>query len=66
MFMTAAIDGQVILWDVRAREATSRGVGRLYMSAGTPPWCLSVRGLDYSIHLEFLFSDDSSLFLCLN
>ncbi|KAI0035916.1 WD40-repeat-containing domain protein, partial [Vararia minispora EC-137] len=42
IFMTSAIDGQVILWDTRVPETTTgRGVGRLWMSAGTPPWCLS-------------------------
>jgi hypothetical protein len=44
IFMTAAIDGQIILWDARVPEGIpGRGVGRLWMGAGTPPWCLSVR-----------------------
>jgi transcriptional activator SPT8 len=42
LLMTAAIDGQVILWDKRV-QTTGKGVGRLWMSEKTPPWCLSVR-----------------------
>ncbi|KAJ7068043.1 WD40-repeat-containing domain protein [Mycena amicta] len=38
ILLTAAIDGQVILWD---RRAQGTGVGRLWMSEKTPPWCLS-------------------------
>ncbi|KZV69491.1 WD40 repeat-like protein [Peniophora sp. CONT] len=42
IFMTSSIDGQVVLWDARVPEsAPGYGVGRLWMSAGTPPWCLS-------------------------
>ncbi|KAG6814390.1 hypothetical protein H0H92_010976 [Tricholoma furcatifolium] len=41
VLMTASIDGQVILWDRRI-EAAGNGVGRLWMSEKTPPWCLSV------------------------
>ncbi|KAG6845334.1 hypothetical protein H0H87_010791 [Tephrocybe sp. NHM501043] len=40
LFMTASIDGQVILWDRRV-DTTGSGVGRLWMSEKTPPWCLS-------------------------
>jgi len=40
LLMTAAIDGQVILWDKRA-HTSGKGVGRLWMSEKTPPWCLS-------------------------
>ncbi|KAF9564592.1 WD40 repeat-like protein [Agrocybe pediades] len=40
ILMTSYIDGQVILWDRRA-QANGRGVGRLWMSEKTPPWCLS-------------------------
>ncbi|KAJ7276149.1 WD40-repeat-containing domain protein [Mycena haematopus] len=36
----ASIDGQVILWDKRA-STPGTGVGRLWMSEKTPPWCLS-------------------------
>ncbi|KAG6866966.1 hypothetical protein C0991_003882 [Blastosporella zonata] len=41
LLMTASIDGQVILWDQRV-DAAGSGVGRLWMSEKTPPWCLSV------------------------
>lgn len=41
LLMTASIDGQVILWDRRV-HAPGKGVGRLWMSEKTPPWCLSV------------------------
>lgn len=41
LLMTAFIDGQVILWDRRA-NTPGKGVGRLWMSDKTPPWCLSV------------------------
>lgn len=41
LLMTAFIDGQVILWDRRA-NSSGKGVGRLWMSDNTPPWCLSV------------------------
>ncbi|KAF7331824.1 MT-A70-domain-containing protein [Mycena kentingensis (nom. inval.)] len=37
ILLTAAIDGQVMLWDRRAQNS----VGRLWMSEKTPPWCLS-------------------------
>lgn len=40
VLMTAAIDGQIILWDKRVNSA-GKGVGRLWMSEKTPPWCLS-------------------------
>ncbi|KAF7313599.1 MT-A70-domain-containing protein [Mycena chlorophos] len=40
ILLTAAIDGQVILWDRRA-QTPGTGVGRLWMSEKTPPWCLS-------------------------
>jgi transcriptional activator SPT8 len=41
VLMTASIDGQVILWDKRV-HTPGAGVGRLWMSEKTPPWCLSV------------------------
>ncbi|THH20705.1 hypothetical protein EW146_g734 [Bondarzewia mesenterica] len=42
VLMTAAMDGQVVLWDCRvAVPGPGRGVGRLWMSEKTPPWCLS-------------------------
>ena len=47
--MTAAMDGQVVLWDCRAASGAGYGVGRLWMSEKTPPWCLSVR--HQSLHL---------------
>ncbi|ESK94529.1 transcription factor [Moniliophthora roreri MCA 2997] len=40
ILMTAAIDGQVMLWDKRV-NSTGTGVGRLWISDKTPPWCLS-------------------------
>ncbi|KAF8892532.1 WD40-repeat-containing domain protein [Infundibulicybe gibba] len=40
LLMTASIDGQVILWDKRV-HSPGKGVGRLWMSEKTPPWCLS-------------------------
>jgi transcriptional activator SPT8 len=40
MIMTAYIDGQIVLWDRRA-QTPGTGVGRLWMSEKTPPWCLS-------------------------
>jgi len=43
IIMTAAMDGQVVLWDCRAPSGSGYGVGRLWMSEKTPPWCLSVR-----------------------
>jgi len=43
IIMTAAMDGQVVLWDCRAASGSGYGVGRLWMSEKTPPWCLSVR-----------------------
>jgi len=39
--MTAAMDGQVVLWDCRAASGAGYGVGRLWMGEKTPPWCLS-------------------------
>jgi len=40
VLMTASIDGQVMLWDRRV-QTHGRGVGRLWMSEKTPPWCVS-------------------------
>ncbi|KAJ8509526.1 hypothetical protein ONZ45_g8311 [Pleurotus djamor] len=40
ILMTVYIDGQIILWDKRA-HTSGTGVGRLWMSERTPPWCLS-------------------------
>ncbi|KAF5377017.1 hypothetical protein D9757_007716 [Collybiopsis confluens] len=39
ILMTTAIDGQIMLWDKRV--GVGQGVGRLWMSDKTPPWCLS-------------------------
>ena len=44
LLLTASIDGQVILWDRRV-QTSGTGVGRLWMSEKTPPWCLSVQSL---------------------
>jgi transcriptional activator SPT8 len=41
LLMTASVDGQVVLWDVRVNES-GKGVGRLWMHEKTPPWCMSV------------------------
>lgn len=41
MLMTVYIDGQIVLWDKRV-HSPGTGVGRLWMSERTPPWCLSV------------------------
>lgn len=41
LLLTASIDGQVILWD-RRLNTPGKGVGRLWLSEKTPPWCLSV------------------------
>ncbi|KAK7446402.1 Transcription factor spt8 [Stygiomarasmius scandens] len=40
ILMTVAIDGQIMLWDKRV-NSPGEGVGRLWMSEKTPPWCLS-------------------------
>lgn len=45
ILMISAIDGQVMLWDKRA-NTPGRGVGRLWLSEKTPPWCVSVRTHD--------------------
>lgn len=50
ILMTAAIDGQVILWDKRI-HSPKKGVGRLEMSEKTPPWCVSVCANYYSSHI---------------
>ena len=42
ILMIAAIDGQIMLWDKRV-NSPGTGVGRLWMSEKTPPWCVSVR-----------------------
>lgn len=52
LLLTASIDGQVILWDKRV-HAPGQGVGRLWMSEKTPPWCLSVRRVSRSRLLPF-------------
>ncbi|KAL1747531.1 WD40-repeat-containing domain protein [Schizophyllum fasciatum] len=47
ILMTASIDGQIVLWDKRVKEPGHdpfhgwHGVGRLYMSEKTRPWCMS-------------------------
>lgn len=42
ILMIAAIDGQIMLWDKRV-HTPGKGVGRMWMSEKTPPWCVSVR-----------------------
>ena len=46
ILMTAAIDGQVMLWDRRV-HSPGQGVGRLPMGEKTRPWCVSV-GIHYT------------------
>ncbi|KAL1661501.1 WD40-repeat-containing domain protein [Schizophyllum commune] len=47
ILMTASIDGQIVLWDKRVKTSGYdpfngwQGVGRLYMSEKTRPWCMS-------------------------
>ena len=53
VLMTAYIDGQVVLWDRRV-QTPGRGVGRLWMSEKTPPWCLSVSLRAYLVPLVCL------------
>ena len=52
LLMTAAIDGQIILWDKRV-NTTGKGVGRLWMSEKTPPWCLSVNGFHLQLRTRY-------------
>ncbi|KAI9571332.1 WD40-repeat-containing domain protein [Boletus coccyginus] len=40
ILMVSAIDGQIMLWDKRA-NTPGKGVGRLWLSEKTPPWCVS-------------------------
>ncbi|KAG9318684.1 WD40-repeat-containing domain protein [Chiua virens] len=40
ILMIPAIDGQIMLWDKRV-NTPGRGVGRLWLSEKTPPWCVS-------------------------
>lgn len=42
ILMTASVDGQIILWDQRV-HSPGQGVGRLWATEKTPPWCVSVR-----------------------
>ena len=42
LLMISAIDGQIMLWDKRV-NTPGKGVGRLWLSEKTPPWCVSVR-----------------------
>lgn len=44
ILMTAAIDGQITIWDRRVAGTTpGSGVGKLEIPEKTPPWCVSVR-----------------------
>jgi transcriptional activator SPT8 len=54
LLLTASIDGQVILWDRRV-QTSGTGVGRLWMSEKTPPWCLSVQSLlvFFAVHKKY-------------
>ncbi|KAF8844476.1 WD40 repeat-like protein [Paxillus ammoniavirescens] len=40
VLMISAIDGQIMLWDKRV-NTPGKGVGRLWLSEKTPPWCVS-------------------------
>lgn len=62
LLMTTAIDGQIILWDKRT-QTPGKGVGRLWMSEKTPPWCLSV-GITTNFHLELLTYNCSGVLVC--
>ena len=53
LVMSASIDGQVMLWDRRV-NTPGTGVGRLWMSEKTPPWCLSVRQFCMQITLTLI------------
>jgi len=53
LLMSASIDGQVMLWDRRV-NTPGIGVGRLWMSEKTPPWCLSVRQFSMQITLTLI------------
>jgi len=48
ILMVSAIDGQIMLWDKRA-NTPGKGVGRLWLSEKTPPWCVSVRTRSWTI-----------------
>lgn len=48
ILMISAIDGQVMLWDKRV-NTPGKGVGRLWLSEKTPPWCVSVRTRNFGI-----------------
>jgi hypothetical protein len=61
LLMTASIDGQVILWDRRV-NSTGRGVGRLWLSDKTPPWCMSVR--TQAFHLKTRLRSYASTAVC--
>jgi len=53
ILMIAAIDGQIMLWDKRV-NSPGTGVGRLWMSEKTPPWCVSVRICNSSLSIVFV------------
>lgn len=53
MLLTASIDGQVVLWDRRV-HTPGRGVGRLWMSEKTPPWCVSVSANPFYFYSRFI------------
>lgn len=53
ILMIAAIDGQIMLWDKRV-STPGKGVGRMWMSEKTPPWCVSVRaGVECGVRDNF-------------
>jgi transcriptional activator SPT8 len=57
MLITASIDGQVILWDKRVHGSGIKGgVGRLWMSDKTPPWCLSVSAFLQEVIIHYIHS----------
>lgn len=55
VLMTASIDGQIFLWDRRV-DAQGKGVGRLFMSERTPPWCVSVGSIPNLVKNRYLCS----------
>ena len=51
VLMTAAIDGQIFLWDRRV-SSKSMNVARLSMSERAGPWCVSVSNLTLVLPID--------------
>lgn len=56
VLMISAIDGQIMLWDKRV-NTPGKGVGRLWLSEKTPPWCVSVRTRSWVARLMDILAD---------